>query len=286
MFKYNKDSNENGMLTVEAVMTLIPFILLVMGIISLTNIFAVHNRIQYAITNAANQISGYTYIYQAFGIRKGDQAYNADRQKGSEALLTAKDDLVNLIGAFDDASGSVEALLNETDVTEIGGDISAVSGKVANLKNAGQESAKSIKYLVNNPKEILSGIIYIATGSLEDWLKSIIVSGWAEYMTKSFLDSSDSKGAGEMGIGMTADEYLRFYNVVDGENGLDFSKSTMFTDSKLSDIDIVVSYKIDLYFLRLFLMDSKIEVVQRVKRQGWLDGDGGARPGYYKIGQE
>ena len=39
---------EEGMMTVEAVLSLVPFIIAVLGIISFINIFAVHNKIQYA----------------------------------------------------------------------------------------------------------------------------------------------------------------------------------------------------------------------------------------------
>ena len=44
-----KKTGEEGLLTVEAILGLVPFILVILGIISFIDIFAVHNKIQYAM---------------------------------------------------------------------------------------------------------------------------------------------------------------------------------------------------------------------------------------------
>ena len=59
---------QEGMLTVEAVLSLVPFILVILGIISFINIFAVHNKIQYALYQMSNELSCYTYFYQACSV--------------------------------------------------------------------------------------------------------------------------------------------------------------------------------------------------------------------------
>ena len=58
---------EEGMMTVEAVLSLVPFIIAVLGIISFINIFAVHNKIQYALYQMTNELTSYTYFYEALG---------------------------------------------------------------------------------------------------------------------------------------------------------------------------------------------------------------------------
>ena len=58
----NDKCKQSGMITVEAVLCLIPFMLLILGIISLINVFIVHNRIQYALYGAGSELGSYTYI--------------------------------------------------------------------------------------------------------------------------------------------------------------------------------------------------------------------------------
>ena len=44
-----KREAERGMMTVEAVLSLVPFIMVILGIISFTDIYRVHNKIQHAM---------------------------------------------------------------------------------------------------------------------------------------------------------------------------------------------------------------------------------------------
>ena len=52
-----KTNRESGLMTVEAVLSLVPFIIVILGIISFTNIFLVHNKIQYALYQMGNELS-------------------------------------------------------------------------------------------------------------------------------------------------------------------------------------------------------------------------------------
>ena len=63
-----KKTGEEGLLTVEAILGLVPFILVILGIISFIDISAVHNKIQYAMHQMGNEISAYTYFYEALGL--------------------------------------------------------------------------------------------------------------------------------------------------------------------------------------------------------------------------
>ena len=78
-----KKTGEEGLLTVEAILGLVPFILVILGIISFIDIFAVHNKIQYAMHQMGNEISAYTYFYEALGIRSADLGLKADADKQS-----------------------------------------------------------------------------------------------------------------------------------------------------------------------------------------------------------
>ena len=52
-----KRKREAGMITVEGVLSLVPFIIVILGIISFINIFAVHNKIQYALYQIGSELS-------------------------------------------------------------------------------------------------------------------------------------------------------------------------------------------------------------------------------------
>ena len=73
---------------------------------------------------------------------------------------------------------------------------------------------------------------------------------------------------------MSADEYLKYFGVRDGIDGLDFSESRLFSDDDYQMIDLVVEYDLEIYILKLFFKDPSIHVVQRCSVPAWLDGDG------------
>ena len=66
------------MMTVEAVLSLVPFIMVILGIISFTDIYRVHNKIQHAMYQVGSELSGYTYFYEAVGLRGADLGLKGD----------------------------------------------------------------------------------------------------------------------------------------------------------------------------------------------------------------
>ena len=52
-----KREAERGMMTVEAVLSLVPFIMVILGIISFTDIYRVHNKIQHAMYQVGSELS-------------------------------------------------------------------------------------------------------------------------------------------------------------------------------------------------------------------------------------
>ena len=79
-----QQESEKGMMTVEAVLCLVPFILAILGIISFANIFMVHSRVQHAIYEAASELTAYTYLYQVSGWRSADATLIKDSEKLTE----------------------------------------------------------------------------------------------------------------------------------------------------------------------------------------------------------
>ncbi|MBR4960946.1 MAG: pilus assembly protein, partial [Clostridia bacterium] len=65
--------DEKGMMVVEALISFTAFILVCIGIVFMIKIFMLHNRVQYAINAAARELSTYTYIYDALGLRDAER---------------------------------------------------------------------------------------------------------------------------------------------------------------------------------------------------------------------
>ncbi len=70
VIKVNKDKRQRGSLTVEAAIVLPIFICVFVSIIFLIKIVYVHEIIQHGITEAANEIASYSYVYY---ITEGDE---------------------------------------------------------------------------------------------------------------------------------------------------------------------------------------------------------------------
>ena len=262
-----KNEREKGMMTVEGVLSLVPFIIVILGIISFINIFTVHNKIQYALYQMGSELTCYTYFYQALGIRAGDLKLKEDMDVNTEKLDGAIGDLeefLSQIGSFEDsisqaADRPVSGGANLDDILNQGQEVG----------NQGAGLAQTARDLMSDPKALLRGFIYLGAEKAENVAKSFLLEIISNGLMGVYLDSDFSRYQP-----MTADAYLRYYGVRNGMDGLDFGESQLFSDDKYRMIDIVVEYDIEVYILKLFLRDPTIHVVQRCSMPAWLDGDG------------
>lgn len=239
-----KRGSQSGMLTVEAVLCLMPFVLVILGIISFINIFMVHSKVQVALYETANELSAYTYFYQALGIRDADGKLGSDIESGTVQLTTFLEDIE-----------TARANLENKNATE---------EDFKGVINSGRE-------LVSSPQTLIRNIVYMGIGKAEEAGKSWLASLIAKPLTQNYLNTSTSLLSSG---GQSADEYLKAFGVRGGMDGMDFGKSTIFTDSDHKMIDIVVEYDLDVYFFRLLFKDPSIHIVQRAVVPAWLDGDG------------
>lgn len=263
-----KRKNESGMITVEAVLSLVPFILVVLGIISFTNIYLVHNKIQYALYEAGSDLSAYTYLYQATGLRTADLGLKNDIDKNTEQLNSTISQIQDFMGKVEDSKKAI------SNVQSGGWSNGYENGKQAyetgkESLESGKNAASSIRDTLSDPKELLCGLVFKGIELGEDALKGafaeLLANGMIEiYLDQSFLDSRPQ----------SADEWLKSFGVKDGLSGLDFSKSEFLMDDNYRMIDIVAEYDIEVYCFKLFLKDPTIHVVQRCSIPAWLDGDG------------
>jgi len=238
-----KENNERGLLTVEAVLSLVPFIMVILGIISFINIFMVHNKIQYAMYQVGSELSGYTYFYEALGLRSGDLALKSDIDSETAPVDTAINDISDFIGSLNSLSPSV------------------IQG--------GRDVVSDLRGFARDPKSLLRGIIYLGIEAGENKGKQLLISWMSEGMVEKYLDESFLPSGA-----MNADTYLKKCGVKNGLQGLDYTNSQLFQDGGYRMIDLVAEYDVEVYIFKLFLKDPTIHVVQRVTIPAWLDGDG------------
>lgn len=262
------ENTQSGLMTVEAAMSLVPFIMVILGIISFTNIFMVHNKIQYALYQVGSELSGYTYFYEALGLRSADLALKSDIDIHTAPVDQTIDDVSSFIGQLNTLTTSVGGM-GENGAAALPGEISDIYHQGQGVIQSGQAVGTDVKKFIKDPKSLLRGLVYLGIEAAENAGKQLLISWLGSGMMENYLDESFlPQGA------MSADTFLKKMGVRGGLSGLDYGKSQLFQDSGCRMIDLVVEYDVEIYFLKLFLKDPVVHVSQRVTIPAWLDGDG------------
>lgn len=252
------------MITVEAVLCLIPFMLMIMGIISLVNVFIVHNKIQYALYGAGSELSSYTYLYEVLGLHSADLKLNEDIDSNTEPVDTAITQITDFMEALSKLEEDVDAV-GTADGDVLAETIKGIYEDGNTVYNSTKDILETGRRFAKEPKSLIRGIVYLGIEKADDAAKNLLLRIMVSGLVEKYL-------AGENG-GLSADEYLKGYDVKGGMEGLDFSGSTLFEDAGKM-INIVVEYDVELYFFGLFMKDNSVHVVQRVEIPAWLNGDG------------
>lgn len=266
------EGKESGMMVVEAVLTFTVFLMVVLAIISLINLFTVHNRIQFAINSAAHELAAYTYVYQALGVRSAEQKVNSDGSPYVENIDNTADQIVDSLNKIQSLSQNTAQLGNDLQEISLSPDylnriqsqMNQVQSEAGQTIQSVQKSVEDVTQLFSDSDSLMAGIIYLGISGGSYAVKSVGATAAAGALTKKYLKNG----------GQDADAYLKSYGISEGYGGLDFTGSTMFCDGDLRMIDLVVEYDVDLSFIGLVLPEKKIHVVQRVSVPAWLDGDG------------
>jgi len=156
--------DENGYIVVETVGTFIPFLLLVISILSLVNIVTLQARIHCALTQAANTISMYSYVLHVTGA--ADTLITIDSKAGAagENINSVIDGIKSLSkgNGFDTNTGSRVLSAAETAVGDPAAFIQNITNYGINeLRNlAGEQLVRPLvgRYLANGK---MSGSEYL-----------------------------------------------------------------------------------------------------------------------------
>jgi hypothetical protein len=253
--------DEGGYIVVETILCFTLFVFLMMSILSLINIVTVQARVHYAITQAAETISMYSYTLDAMGV--------------SDHLMNSAGQAESVGNEIDDFAGNVNQVFNAIETLNLNG----IRESGSALYQQGSQLAQRAE---NDPKELLQNLMNygLQKGG------SAVFGSLVRPLVGRYLSNGDVSG----------DEFLRAFRVKDGLDGLEFYTFNILgwdsenhrvltaprDDSMLltsgGDVRIVVSYKIDYTFGTLPLPFSELTVTQEAVTKAWLGGLGERYP--------
>lgn len=250
--------DDNGYIVVETIFSFTLFVFLMVSILSIINIVTVQARIHYAITQAAETISMYSYTLDAMGVSDHFVA-SAGRADKTE------DDVNQFINNVNSVFDAIETL--------------NVSGIQSSSEALYQQGSNIAQHIQNDPKDVLQNVMNYGLQKAG----GVAFGELVRPLVNRYLANGE----------MTGDQFLKAFHVIGGLDGLDFTSgslpgwnssshrvttsydSTQFLTSS-GDVRIVVSYKIDYAFgaLPLPFKNKYLEVTQEVVTKAWLGGSG------------
>lgn len=240
-----------GSLTIEAALVLPIFLFAIFSIIYFVKIIYIHERVQHAITEAAEEMSIGAYILESSGLIDLQQGiYN----KASDDIQTIQssfyeiDEILN--GLTNISINQEDSFLIETPEFK---NVSKLSEDILFIKN---QIEIGINFIYSNLNNLLGGILAIA----EDSSQIIISSGVIEGMEiiNNVIGTKIARSIVSKHI--SAEDYY-YWGVIGGEKGFDYSGSQFLL--KDDDIFITISYQVEMPFLKEIL--KPLSITQAVK---------------------
>lgn len=254
-----------GSLTLEASLVLTVFLFAIFSLLYFVKIIYIHEQIQFAISEAAEEMSVGAYIL--------DKTEILDLQQ--ETYLKAKGNLENLENDFNDLTDSynetisgVNGLINyKSETNNINIDLNNKSLDSLYV----EEQSGSIADELVEQKDKLSGVVqssYSTMSQLIDFLtfiaedsKQIITSVGAVPGMEIVNNAAGTKILESIIGTYINDENYKNWGIIGGRAGMDFSESRFMLED--DDITIVVHYKIKIPFLSDAI--KPLEIIQGVK---------------------
>lgn len=242
--------NDGGYIVVETIASFMLFVFLNISILSLINIVTVQARVHYAVTQATEAVSMYTYALNLMGVT--DHLVN--NAKKAEGVETGID---NVKSHINDAIAAIEAL----DVSKAVGAGKTLYQDGVNIYNGIEEDPEAAVQLFLN---------YGTQAGLDSLFAKAMRPLVGHYLSNGSMSGND---------------YLKLANVEGGLSGLSFNdfitldpQSKTGNDSRFltgdENVKVVVQYDVDYTFGALPLPFTKLHITQEVMTRAWLNGVG------------
>ena len=246
-------NDEKGHILVETVCAFVPFVLLIVSILSLVNIVALQARVHYALTQAANTLSMYSYTLEVTGLANDLSMLDNKADKVSREISAMQDDVDAVLSGINSLSDVFDTAAHSVAIVERAFDI-------------GEE-------LVEDP----IGVVQLLMNYRLNDLRNRLFGELARPLVGRYLANWD----------LTGNQYLRSVKVVNSSNGktgldaLEFHRyrnrgmgnSTMI--DRNGNVKLVVHYEIEYTFGVLPLpFKPTLKITQTAITKAWLNGSG------------
>lgn len=245
----------DGYIVVETVGAFVPFLLLVISILSLVNIATVQARVHHALTQTANTLSMYSYTLEVLGVANSLTALDNKANRVESEANAFRNDVSSVINGIGSLSGIDGAIAS-------GG--SAVDRAYSWAEQAAGDPKESLQLLMNFPLNELRGQVFelLARPLVGRYLANGSMSG-DEYLRSAGVVNTNS---GSRRAGVDALEFYQFRNMGLGNSVL---------IDRNGNVKLVVEYEIEYRFAGLPLpFGPTLKISQTVITKAWLNGSG------------
>ncbi len=270
-----------GSLTVEAAIVLPMFLMAILSVVYIVKIIFIHESIQYALSETANEMATYAYLLEKTEILNAEQEiYHTAMEKVSQTSGHA-DNISQYSESFYKTiegarsygktqrmkpSKSFEDMKENASLGEY---IKAYIEHAKDIKDTMFIQAETAFYSIN---EIITSTEVILNSMESTLINACLAEGME--VTNNFVGTKMAELFMEQYI---SEEQLDKWFVIGGRKGLDYKRSRfMLADD---DIDLIVYY--DLSIPIPFPVIDKIPIMQRVKVRGFT-GNGNSDQVYVK----
>lgn len=248
-----KLKSEDGVYTIEAILSLTLFMFAFVVLISFATVARVESTVQYAVNQSAKEVAQYCYIASKV---TNLNTYDSD----GNAQIAEVDDAVQSVMDFSDImsdtiSESTESLHSDSidsllDVYE------STANNVGDIKQAAAAMQSSLGAVGDDAGSIVK---VLAKSMLRSGAKAIISKIIAQPLCKIIMPKYISAGN-------DADAMLEKMGVINGIDGMDFSMSSFLADDKT--INIVCVYQIKVNGFGTF--DRTLNMKQTASTAAWV----------------
>lgn len=242
---------EKGAIVIEATISLTAFIFAMLMILSLVDIAYVQAKMGVALNSAAKEISQYSYLYYKFNLDEFDASLSDGTEKSKKTVENTIDGVGELINSLSEVENSISTM------------------EFDRMFKAIEDGAGSANQMINmyaeqiseDPKGFIVGMGKLAGSELKEEAKVVL----GQVMAKAFM-KKNLKASAEQ----EPDAFLKKYHVVDGMDGLDFNYTTLMAYGTSNEINLVVTYEVEI--VQLLNVDFKFKFQQCAKTSAWGNG--------------
>lgn len=245
---------------VETIGSFLLFVLLNCSILTLINVVVVQTRMHYALTQAAQAVSMYSYVLDRVGAAEHLQNMAGKAERTETEINEFK---TNLNGVIDGINQLASGNFTGAGLDELGSHGDALLTQVG----------EGVDALASDPKAMLQYMVSYGLQQGVNWGFGQV----AEALVCRYLSNGSRTG----------EQFLEDFHVVGGRDGLTLStvsladrENTRADDSVLltgaGDVKLIVQYEIEYTFGGLPLPFEKpvLAVTQEAVTRAWLSGKG------------